>query len=171
MILRGRNVFFGTIGSCVGITPVNDRDLESQGEPFIFHFVLQYHVYRPSVLLKPPISLEGLSLLVGQRFVNRFIRLMSPLFTGDTLFSWLPTVVLAVILLLNLLNCMRVLQSSQLHSSPNCETKALTSHPIYSHTMITIKIAWSPHSWGLKPPSYLGMHTYNSLKVHVNCYS
>ena len=73
------------------------------------HFVLQYHVYHLSVLLMSLFSPGGPPLLLGQLFVKRSIRLMSLLFTENTISFWFPMVQPALILSLNLLSCMRAL--------------------------------------------------------------
>ena len=55
------------------------------------------------------------------------------------------------------------MQISQLHSSSNRETKALTSYSIYPHA-VTIKIAWGPHSWGLNNSQFSWACTRAAVK-------
>ena len=109
--LRGENCFHWYHGNCVGITPIDGRRTESQGDPrpFISPFCTTVPCLPPFSASSVPISPGGQPLLLGQLFVKRSIRLMSLLFTEKTISFWFPMVVAALILSLNLLNCMRAL--------------------------------------------------------------
>ena len=73
------------------------------------HFVLQHRVCHPTVHPMHQISLGDPPPSVGWLFVNWLIGLMNLSFIESIIFSWSLMVVLAVVLFLNLLNCMRAL--------------------------------------------------------------
>ena len=94
--LRRENCFHWYHSSCVGITPVNDRHLESQGEPFVCPFCTTELCSTPFSASNAPNFTWGSTSISRLVFVKRSIRLMSPFFTGYTISFWFPAVVLAL---------------------------------------------------------------------------
>ena len=108
--LRGEKCFHWYHGSCVGITPTEGRRLECQGEPFICPFCTttpclpSYSPFNAPNFTWGPSSISGVAFC---EMVNRVYE--SIVHWKHIIFSWSLMVVLAVVLFLNLPNCMRAL--------------------------------------------------------------